>query len=410
MSRIFDALRQSEKDKLPGTEGWNAFPGAPPNAPDLSQAEQTPQAAELPTPQADENPPEVSSYIAALQALNSQIDAASRPEDADFGFSSELSPEFGQPVAAAAPQRAPLAVPQRPLVPQRPPIAAAIPQPPDLPVFATDTFAGFDGLGFDGNPELPDAEPVRPQIDLSKLRVVPVSAIPSPLLVALSSERGLGAEKFRVLGTRLSNIRLGTTLGVLQVTSSVVGEGKTLTSVNLAMTLATRFDQKVLLVEGDLRKPAVCDLLGMSEHAGIGEWWNESEKPISDFLLRIGETGMCILPAGTVVHPASVLQSPRLAELIGDLAKQFDWIIIDTPPLLPMADSNLWSRIADGTLMVVRKGVVSRAALKKAVESLDNPKLVGIVLNDASDYDRVNYYDQYYTRGGEEAARKVAVR
>jgi Mrp family chromosome partitioning ATPase len=76
-----------------------------------------------------------------------------------------------------------------------------------------------------------------------------------------------------------------------------------------------------------------------------------------------------------------------------------------------MADSNLWSRVSDGTLMVVRKGTVSRAALKKAVESLDNPKLVGIVLNDASGYDRVDYYDQYYTpRGDGKEAGKAASR
>ena len=240
------------------------------------------------------------------------------------------------------------------------------------------------------------------------LKVVPLSSIPSPRLVALSSERSLGAEKFRVLGARLSNIRLSKNLGVLQVTSSVVGEGKTLTSVNLAMTLAKRFDQKVLLAEGDLRKPAVCKMLGMTDKPGIGEWWEQPERPISDFILRIGETGMCLLPAGDVAHPASVLQSPRIAELITALAKQFDWIIIDTPPLLPMADSNLWSRLSDGTLLVVRKGTVSRTALKKAVESIDNPKLVGIVLNDASDYDRVNYYDQYYTPRGDKVAEAVS--
>jgi len=247
-----------------------------------------------------------------------------------------------------------------------------------------------------------------PRIDISNLKVVPLSSIPSPRLVALSSERGLGAEKFRVLGARLSNIRLSKPLRVLQVTSSVVGEGKTLTSVNLAMTLAKRFDQKVLLAEGDLRKPAVCKMLGMQDKPGIGEWWDHPETPISDFILRIGETGMCLLPAGDVAHPASVLQSPRIIELISGLAKQFDWIIIDTPPLLPMADSNQWSRLSDGTLLVVRKGTVSRTALKKAVESLDNPKLVGIVLNDASNYDRVNYYDQYYTPRGEKAEEAVS--
>jgi len=248
------------------------------------------------------------------------------------------------------------------------------------------------------------AKAVEPALDLSKLKRINVTATPTSRLVALTSEKALGAEKFRVLGARLSNIRLSSKLNILQVTSSVVGEGKTLTSVNLAMTLARRFDQKVLLAEGDLRKPAVCKMLGLSMKPGIGEWWDHPEIPVTDYILRIGDTGMCLLPAGDVAQPASVLQSQRIADLFQELARQFDWVIIDTPPLLPMADSNLWSRISDGTLMVVRKGVVSRTALKKAVESLDNPKMVGVVLNDASDYDRVNYYDQYYTPRGERPA------
>ncbi len=249
-----------------------------------------------------------------------------------------------------------------------------------------------------------EVKPATPTLDLSKLKRINVTAAPSSRLVALISEKALGAEKFRVLGARLSNIRLSSKLNILQVTSSVVGEGKTLTSVNLAMTLAKRFDQKVLLAEGDLRKPAVCKMLGLPMKPGIGEWWDHPEIPVTDYILRIGDTGMCLLPAGDVSHPASVLQSQRIADLFQELARQFDWVIIDTPPLLPMADSNLWSRISDGTLMVVRKGVVTRSALKKAVESLDNPKMVGVVLNDASDYDRVNYYDQYYTPRGDRPA------
>jgi Mrp family chromosome partitioning ATPase len=98
-----------------------------------------------------------------------------------------------------------------------------------------------------------------------------------------------------------------------------------------------------------------------------------------------------------VQHPASVLQSGRLADAIAELSKQFDWVVIDCPPLLPMADSNLWARLADGTLLVVRKGVVTRTALKKALETMDSPKLVGVVLNDATDFAQVNYYEQYYS-------------
>jgi capsular exopolysaccharide synthesis family protein len=329
MSRILDALRQSEKDKQPGAENWSKqIPGMYTTAPDLSLSDES----------ADESANESSRPILLPDE-----------ESHDFSFS---------PLPATFVPRA---------------INTASP------------------------------------IDLSELKVIPVESIQSQYLVALNHERELGAEKFRVLGARLSNIRQGATLNILQVTSSVVGEGKTLTSVNLAMTLAKRFAQKVVLVEGDLRKPAVCAMLGLTNRLGIGDWWQEQDTPIGDFLLRIGDTGMCLLPAGNAVHPASVLQSPRLPEMLSELTRQFDWVIIDTPPLLPMADSNQWSRVADGTLFVVRKGAVSRAALKKAVESIDNPKLVGIVFNDASDYDRVNYYDQYYTpRTASDSAERKA--
>jgi capsular exopolysaccharide synthesis family protein len=346
MSRIFDALRRSEQDRKPGEE--SILPAALTNAP--GQVFANPQGTEVPPPELENEP---------APSVDERLEELVRSARESTG----------------------------------------------MPNFAIEQFVGEKPA----SPEAPaEAVVVEQKIDLSLLKVVPLASIPSPRLVVIASERGLGAEKFRVLGARLSNIRLSKTLGVLQVTSSVVGEGKTLTSVNLAMTLAKRFDQKVLLAEGDLRKPAVCKMLGMTDKPGIGEWWEQPERPITDFILRIGETGMCLLPAGDVAHPASVLQSPRIAELITGLAKQFDWIIIDTPPLLPMADSNLWSRLSDGTLLVVRKGTVSRTALKKAVESIDNPKLVGIVLNDASDYDRVNYYDQYYTPRGEKVGEAIS--
>jgi capsular exopolysaccharide synthesis family protein len=362
MSRIFDALRRSEMDRNPDDA----------NAPGQATSAATPGDA-------------------TLNGANPQVDS---PADAALNAASGIAmPAVPVPPASAAPamdeklaelMRTARAAKGMPDFSQLRPAETMEPEPVPM---AAET-----------------AKPVETALDLSKLKRINVTATPSSRLVALTSEKALGAEKFRVLGARLSNIRLSSKLNILQVTSSVVGEGKTLTSVNLAMTLARRFDQKVLLAEGDLRKPAVCKMLGLSMKPGIGEWWDHPEIPVTDYILRIGDTGMCLLPAGDVAQPASVLQSQRIADLFQGLARQFDWVIIDTPPLLPMADSNLWSRISDGTLMVVRKGTVSRTALKKAVESLDNPKMVGVVLNDASDYDRVNYYDQYYTPRGERPA------
>jgi capsular exopolysaccharide synthesis family protein len=356
MSRIFDALRQSEKDREPGAD--RVLPPA------LTQPGAAASAGAQP---ASESAP-------AAQMLL-PVPAPAPGSEAVFVHPQPPAPAVDEELAG---------------------LLRKASETKGMPDFSVPRVLEHD------LPPLPEEE----RIDLSKLQKVSGSS-GSLRLVALSSERGLGAEKFRVLGARLSNIRLNQRLRILQVTSSVVGEGKTLTSVNLAMTLAKRFDQKVLLAEGDLRKPAVCEMLGLSNKEGIGEWWNEPQRPITDFLLRIGETGMCLLPAGDVAHPASVLQSARIAELFQGLASQFDWVIIDTPPLLPMADSNLWSGLSDGTLLVVRKGTVSRSALKKAVESLDNPKLVGVVLNDATNYDRVSYYDQYYTPRGDKPGEMV---
>jgi Mrp family chromosome partitioning ATPase len=144
---------------------------------------------------------------------------------------------------------------------------------------------------------------------------------------------------------------------------------------------------------------------------GIGEFWRQKEKPITEFLRRVGETSLYLLPAGMVAHPVAVLQSGRMADLLKQVAGWFDWVVVDTPPILPMADANLWARLSDGTLLVIREGVVQRRALQTAVDSMDSPKLIGVVLNDAADFDRIEYYGRYYLSensadGGSKGKRK----
>ena len=95
-------------------------------------------------------------------------------------------------------------------------------------------------------------------------------------------------------------------------------------------------------------------------------------------------------------QPAQILQSARFAEAFVRLVSGFDWVVVDSTPMSPIVDANLWSRLVDGTLLVVREGVAPIKALKKGVSGLDNPKWLGMVLNEASEVDRVNYSDQYY--------------
>ena len=148
------------------------------------------------------------------------------------------------------------------------------------------------------------------------------------------------------------------------------------------MTLARRHQERVLLLEGDLRQLSLAGVFGIAGSIGIGEWWegNNSEFPA---LYRIDDTKLWLLLAGRVPRPSEVLQSGRLVKLLKELFRMFDWVVIDSPPLVPLADANLWARWADGTLLVVREGVAPRKALDRGSESLDDPKIVGIVLNDA---------------------------
>lgn len=218
-------------------------------------------------------------------------------------------------------------------------------------------------------------------------------------LVALSDPKGLGAEKFRALVARLENLRHKRQLKSFQVTSSVVNEGKSLVAANLAITLVMHSRYKVLLVEGDMHRPTLTTLLGLSNIPGINQWWNkrEDDEGISQYIYKLDETALSFLSAGSACdQPSQILQSARFAEMFTQLVGAFDWVIVDSTPMSPVVDANLWSRLVDGTLLVVREGVAPLKALQKGVKGLDNPKWLGMVLNEASEFDRVNYTDQYY--------------
>lgn len=233
--------------------------------------------------------------------------------------------------------------------------------------------------------------------ELEGTQTVPLRASPDGHLVSVTDPQGLPAEKFRVLVTRLRNSRSQQEIKSLQVTSSIVDEGKTLVAANLAVALARHSENRVLLIEGDLHNPSLHSLMGLSHLKGICHWWKDATSSLSDFLYHIEGLPLWYLPAGErSEEPGEILQSVRLTESLTQISGLFDWIIVDSTPLLPMADANIWNRIVDGTLLVVREGVTPVKALKKGLESLDGPKVVGVVLNGASEFDRVNYYDKRY--------------
>jgi len=241
---------------------------------------------------------------------------------------------------------------------------------------------------------------IRPPIELPGSASAKTEVALKSRLVALTDPKGLGAEKFRALVARLENIRRTRELKSLQITSAVINEGKSLVAANLAVTLAKHFGYRVLLVEGDLHRPTLGSLFGLTDLEGINQWWckREDGKEIAQYTYNLEDVPMSFLSAGSAFdQPSQILQSARFAEAFVRLAAGFDWVVVDSTPMSPIVDANLWSRLVDGTLLVVREGVAPIKALKMGLNGLDNPKWVGVVLNEASEFDRVNYSDQYYS-------------
>lgn len=214
-------------------------------------------------------------------------------------------------------------------------------------------------------------------------------------LVAFTQDNSLGAEKFRLLSARLRNIGEKKQIRKVVITSTVPDEGKTLVSINLAISLAKPTTQKVLLLEGDLRRPSVAARWGLPDFPGLDGWFSGDES-IHKFIYRVKGLQLALLPAGVPRdNPLTILQSARFLELYQQLTDCFDWILIDAPPLLPMSDVNFWSRQSDGLLLVLREGKAPKKMLQKGLETLDNPRLIGVVLNDTHAIER-SYYYQYY--------------
>ena len=242
------------------------------------------------------------------------------------------------------------------------------------------------------------AEP-RQMFDAEKTRTVMVQPRPAARIVAWSDPNSLGAEKFRALAVRLDHIRRQHQLNSLQVTSSVINEGKSFVAANLAVTLAKYSGAKTLLIEGDLHRPTLGAAFGLKDLQlpGLSDWWPGREQDISRFVVRFNGSGLWFLPAGkSFDRPSDILRSAQFAEVFAKLASRFEWVVVDSTPMLPVIDANLWSRLVDGTLLVVREGVAPLKALKNGLQSLDHPKLVGVVVNEASEFDQIDYKGQYY--------------
>jgi capsular exopolysaccharide synthesis family protein len=230
-----------------------------------------------------------------------------------------------------------------------------------------------------------------------------INPLPQSRLVAWTNPNSLGAEKFRALATRFDHLRDQRELKSFQVTSSVIDEGKTLVSANIAVTLAKYSGCKTLLVEGDLHRPSLTRLFGCGGLSGIHEWSLGSEPELSKYVYRLHDAPLWFLPAGKPMYqPADVLRSNRFKKAFQLLTEEFEWTVVDSTPMEPIVDVNLWSKLLDGSLLVVREGLAPIKALKRGLQALDHPKLIGVVINEAMELSHSSYGGQYYTGSGTE--------
>jgi capsular exopolysaccharide synthesis family protein len=193
---------------------------------------------------------------------------------------------------------------------------------------------------------------------------------------------------------QLRELQQRRSLKTILVTSTVPEEGKSFVSANLALTLAREREQKVLLVDGDVRRPVLSTNLGVGNHPGLREWLGRNVS-LSNTIHHIEDLGLWFLPAGDARNPVESIQSGQLAETLDPLSPSFDWIIIDSPPLLPLADASVWCRVVDGVLFVTREGTTKKRELKRGIEMLDKSSIIGVVVNDCRSADLDNRYERY---------------
>jgi protein-tyrosine kinase len=230
--------------------------------------------------------------------------------------------------------------------------------------------------------------------DISAARV-------EPHLVAISQPRSAYTEQFRSLRTRVLQAGERSQMRAIVITSAGVGEGKTLTALNLAWLLAQSEGVRALLIDSDLRQPCATDYLGMDPRPGLSEVLG-GELTLQQAIVRLDPAGLYLLPGGRARDDvAELLTGPTFANIITEARRMFDYIIVDAPPMGIFTDANVLISRTDGAVLVVRAGKTRYALIDKLLEQLPRERLMGVVLNRADEQlDSTSYYYQrrYYRR------------
>jgi protein-tyrosine kinase len=257
-------------------------------------------------------------------------------------------------------------------------------------------------------------EPIEPSIasfpidlaDLDNLeeaicgaREFPYRPMNEALLVDPGNPREAPAEEFRSLRTRLNHLQTLQPLRTLVVTSASPAEGKSFTAMNLAVAQAQLADKRVLLADFDFRRPSIDKAFQIDMSPGITEFL-QGKARVGEIIRKISGTNLYLMTGGEAVpNPLELLNLKESKALIDALRAHFDWVILDSPPLLFAADGNLLATMCDGTILVVRIGATTFDSVTRAMQSLCENNVLGVVVNGARRgelYSKYSYYHDYY--------------
>lgn len=231
---------------------------------------------------------------------------------------------------------------------------------------------------------------------------------PSTALLPTLAERGESVEQFRSLRSQIYLLRIEKQLKTILVSSGMPAEGKTFVAANLAISLARNQDRRVLLIDGDLRKPSIHQLLGAPNSPGLADYLGRNATATAimqcDSTLRKDEdhsvcaiSNLTFIPAGDCGNNSPEIAGNHLAEeLIAILSPHFDWIVIDSPPILAVSDAVDLARAADGVLLVARGATTPYDVAQRAQAAFSNSRILGFVLNAVKNPPRNKYYYGYY--------------
>ena len=248
----------------------------------------------------------------------------------------------------------------------------------------------------------PPQTPVKGLLEL--VQTIPFQPSPDALMIDPRHPHNAPSEEFRTLRTRLNHMQSLQPIHTAVVTSPSPAEGKSFAAVNLALAEAQLAGNFTLLCDFDFRRPIVHHLFQAERSPGITDYL-QGKCQLHEAMRRVGDSNLFIMPAGeAVINPLELLNLKEVKELLDRLPSLFNWIILDSPPLLFAADANLLSTLCHGTILVVRIGATTIDSITRAMQSLCQNNVLGIVVNGARRgelYSKYTYYHSYYPAAGE---------